>query len=267
MLRLGWFSTGRDRAAIDLLDIVLKDIKTGNMDADISFVFCNREKGEDAESDRFIDFVEQKKIPLISFSSRKFKRDLFIKGKEDERKGILKSITEWRNQYDEEILKRIGIFTVDLDVLAGYMLIVGDQMCKKRKMINLHPALPETYKGSWEQVIESVIINRDKEAGINIHLVTPELDAGPPITYSKFSLHTDELQPLWKMAEEGVMEPLFWKIRQEGLKREMPLIVHTLRLLSRGIIRIEADGKIFYQDMEVKGGILLDDKILLSSRY
>ncbi len=264
MLRLGWFSTGRDKAAIDLLDVVFKDIEKGNMKATISFVFCNREKGEDRESDQFINFVEQKGLPLVTFSSRKFKRDLFVLGKEEERRGNNEKIIKWRNEFDTEVLNRIEAFDVDLDVLAGYMLIVGEEMCRKRKMINLHPALPGVYKGSWEQVVESIIKNKNSEGGINIHLVTPDLDAGPPITYSKFSLWNEDLIPLWKMADEGVIEPLFWKIREEGLKREMPLLIHTLRLLSEGILRIETSAKITYQGIEVKGGILLKDEILFS---
>lgn len=51
--RLAWFSTGRDKAARDLLQAVTDAIKNGNINAEIALVFSNREPGEAEESNRF----------------------------------------------------------------------------------------------------------------------------------------------------------------------------------------------------------------------
>jgi len=43
---IGWFSTGRDKAARDLLEEVHKNIINKTIDAGISYVFCNTGKRE-----------------------------------------------------------------------------------------------------------------------------------------------------------------------------------------------------------------------------
>ena len=73
MYRFGWFSTGRDRAAGDLLTAARDGILRGEIDGEVAFVFCSREPGEAAESDRFIKLVEEYRIPLVCFSYRKFR--------------------------------------------------------------------------------------------------------------------------------------------------------------------------------------------------
>ena len=73
MYQLGWFSTGRDKAARDLLKAVNSSIKQGEIEAEIAFVFSNREPGESEESDLFLKLVEDYHIPLICFSYQKFK--------------------------------------------------------------------------------------------------------------------------------------------------------------------------------------------------
>ena len=74
MYRLGWFSTGRDEAARDLLGAVQSHIESGEIKADIAFVFSNREPGESGESDRLFEAVAGYKIPLVYFSYEKFSR-------------------------------------------------------------------------------------------------------------------------------------------------------------------------------------------------
>ncbi|GAI36183.1 unnamed protein product, partial [marine sediment metagenome] len=59
MYQLGWFSTGRDKAARDLLQAVNSSIRLGEIKAKIAFVFCNREPGESPESDLFLKLVEE----------------------------------------------------------------------------------------------------------------------------------------------------------------------------------------------------------------
>ncbi len=240
--RIGWFSTGRDEAARELLKIVYENIEKGEIkDSEISFVFSNRVRKEDKQSDKFFDLVEKLGIELVCFSSRKFKP--MMKKRKPER---------WRQLYDEEIIKRIDKFKVDLILLAGYMLILGEKICQKYPIINLHPALPNGPKGTWQEVIWELIEREAEQTGVMMHIVTPELDAGPPLSYCTFPIRGGKFDPLWEnmkkklkektlkeiKSEEGEDEPLFKEIRKEGVKRELPLIVYTLKLLSEGKIRI-----------------------------
>ena len=73
MYQLGWFSTGRDKAARDLLQAANSNIRLGEIEAEIAFVFCNHEPDESKESDLFFKLVEKYHIPLVCFSFHKFK--------------------------------------------------------------------------------------------------------------------------------------------------------------------------------------------------
>lgn len=72
MYKLGWFSTGRDKAARDLLTVAQRSISLGETQAEIAFVFCNRERGETKESDLFLKLAESYGLPLVCFSSHNF---------------------------------------------------------------------------------------------------------------------------------------------------------------------------------------------------
>lgn len=247
MLTIGWFSTGRDEAARQLLQVVYQQISTGEIKGKIGFVFSNREPGEAKDSDLFFELVRSYRIPLICFSSSKFKRSQDIMGKTEG-----ETLPEWRLKYDREVMKRLSGFSPDLSVLAGYMLIVGTEMCRKYDMINLHPATPEGPKGSWQEVIWSLLENKATESGVMMHLVTPELDRGPVIAYCTYPIRGEPFDKYWKeidahpvaeiKQEQGENNALFKLIRQHGLAREFPLIVSTLKAFGQGEVKIESGG-------------------------
>ncbi|RKX60329.1 MAG: formyl transferase, partial [Thermodesulfobacteriota bacterium] len=232
--KIGWFTTGRDQAAIDLLKIVYSKIKSDFLPLKISYVFISKEPGESVFSDKLIELAQKEMgLKVISFSALKFKPELRKTDKDS-----------WRELYHDEVLKRLDE-DIDFGVLAGYMWIVSAKFCNTLKLINLHPALPGGPKGSWQEVMWQLISARSTETGAMMHLVTPDLDEGPPISFFRFSLRTPEFLPLWKETEkkllkyhlsglqklEGEKNELFQKIREEEVKRELPLIVYTLKYL------------------------------------
>jgi phosphoribosylglycinamide formyltransferase-1 len=222
LLNIGWFSTGRDEAARQLLQAVQDKSHRGDIDGEISFVFSNREPSEAKESDLFFELVRSYNIPLVCLSHKKFK----TAGQEQ----------EWRIKYDKEVNKKIEQFAPDLCVLAGYMLIVSEELCQKYDMINLHPAPPGGPTGSWQEVIWTLIRNKADTAGAMMHLVTPELDRGPAISYCLFSIKGEPFAEYWRRDDKDM---LFRLIRQHELAREFPLIILTLQALSRGEVGIK----------------------------
>lgn len=263
--KIGWFSSGRDEAAGQLLKVIYDNIKKKKLkNLAISFVFSDRIKGEKEESDCFFRLVENLKINLVTFSSREFKPEMRKEGLKLAKKGNFSAINHWRNLYHSKVIKLIDEFRIDLIVLAGYMLIIGEDLCRKYPMINLHPALPGGPKGTWQEVIWELIKQKAKESGVMMHLVTPQLDAGPILTYCSFSLGGDKFDSLWKKMEEklkrktlekikeeeGEKESLFKKIREEGVKRELPLIVYTLKAISEGKIKLK-EGKVISEGQEI----------------
>lgn len=239
MMQLGWSSTGRDKAARKLLMVVKDAINRSELDAKISFVFCNREPGESQESDLFLKLVESYHLPLICFSSEKFNLS-----------GEYRFSNQRRLEYDREVMKRIETagFRPDLCVLAGYMLIVGEEMCQRYNMINLHPAAPGGPVGTWQEVIWKLIDGQANETGVTMQLVTPELDKGPSVAYCTFSIRGKPFDQHWQEIKglsleeikkrDGENNSLFKRIREHGLAREVPLIIATLKLFSQGKVEI-----------------------------
>ena len=246
--RIGWFSTGRGKGSRDLLIVVQDRVRSGDIKASIEFVFCSREPGEAEGSDLFIELVKGYGVPLVCFSSRKFRPQL----KSESR-------PEWRLEYDREVMKRVEGFAPDLCVLAGYMLVVGSEMCQKYKMINLHPALPGGPAGTWQEVIWQLIEHQADSTGAMMHLVTPELDKGPPVTFHCFSIRGEPFDRYWEeidrlpveevRSEQGEDNLLFRLIRQYGMVRETPLVAATIKAFSEGRVRIE-EGKV----LDASGG-------------
>ena len=249
MLKIGWFSTARGESSRKLLGAVVNSIRCGQLNGQIEFVFCSREKGEAENTDVFLDEVISYNIPLVTFSVRKFadshQQDISVANK---------LLPDWRLKYDQQVMLKLSSYKPDICVLAGYMLIVGPEMCSRFNMINLHPALPDGPKGTWQEVIRQLISQQATESGVMMHLVTNDLDRGPVITYSKFPIRGPEFDNLWAEINKDLPDilkdkrcetsRLFQLIREKGFIREIPLIVHTLKAISEGKIRIGQDKKL-----------------------
>jgi len=83
-----------------------------------------------------------------------------------------------------------------------------------------------------------------------IHLVTPQLDRGPVISFCRYRVRGGRFDALWNSLgdlpvdevrqAEGDDNELFKMIRQSGFIRETPLIIQTLRSFSQGSIKIDS---------------------------
>jgi phosphoribosylglycinamide formyltransferase-1 len=246
MIRLGWFSTGRGPGSRNLLRTVMEKKKQGLIDVEISFVFCNWNNLEEPnprkqQREQFFDLVKSYDIPLITASWKDFRPDLWSSDQ-----------VAWRTEYGKLLREKVGEYGFDLGVLAGYMLWMDDETCEKYDMINLHPALPDGPKGTWEEVIWTLIRENAAEQGAMLHICTKEWDRGDALTYCRFPIRGGGFDRLWSelneklrtsslddiIAKEGTDEPLFKKIREYGVERELPLIVSTIKLFSEGRIKI-----------------------------
>jgi len=247
--KLGWFSTGRGEGSKGLLRTVQESIQSGELDAEIEFVFCSRERGETEATDRYLDMVNVYGIPLISFSYQKYKKTREMPNPDPD-----KPLPQWRIDYDREVMKRLKGFKPDLCVLAGFMLITGPEMCEKYDIINLHPAAPDGPAGTWQQVIWELIGKGADRQGVKMHVAIPELDMGPTATYCVFPIRGKAFDRYWDQikgksvqeikGEQGEDNPLFKTIRQHGAVRELPLTVATIRAFSEGRVKITPDRQV-----------------------
>jgi phosphoribosylglycinamide formyltransferase-1 len=247
--KIGWFSTGRGAGSKALLKTTYDAIKSGELDAEIEFVYCTRERGETEPTDQYLNMVQEYGIPLVSFSYQKYRA---MRGMPNP--DLSQPLPQWRTDYDNEVIKRLKKFHPDLCVLAGFMIVTAPEMCRKYEIINLHPAAPGGPAGTWQQVIWKLIETGADTQGIKMHVAIPELDMGPTATYCTFTIrgkafdkYREEIKGRTVAeirAAEGVENNLFKAIRQHGAVRELPLTVATLRVFSEGKIRITRDRRV-----------------------
>ena len=247
MFNFGWFSSGRDRAALDLFLAAHERLESGFIPGRIAFVFCDRVSGEAAAADAFLAAVKARGVPLMTLSSRNLRQKIQRRDPQAEAA---------REAFDARVIALLKDFRVEVVVLAGYMLITSPLLCRTFLLLNLHPALPGGPKGTWQEVMWQLTESGAQEAGAMMHLATPELDAGPPVAYFRFPLRGPAFDSLWTawtekrqahtlaaiQAAERESEPLFARIRAEELRREFPLILLTLKNLAEGRFRLTRQG-------------------------
>jgi phosphoribosylglycinamide formyltransferase-1 len=84
-----------------------------------------------------------------------------------------------RDAYDQLLVAALQARNVSLVCLAGFMRLLGPRFCSAfpDRVLNIHPSLLPAFPGvdaqrqAWEHGV--------KVTGATVHLVTPELDAGP----------------------------------------------------------------------------------------
>jgi phosphoribosylglycinamide formyltransferase-1 len=265
MFTFGWFSSGRDQAAIDLFKAAADRLASGFIPGRLAYVFCDRAPGETAASDRFLAMVRERGVPLVTESSAQLRG--LIKARVPE-------MEAFREAFDTQVIAQLQTYVADVAVLAGYMLILSPRLCRAFLCLNLHPAVPGGPKGTWQQVMWQLMAAGTQEAGGMMHLASPELDEGPPVTYFRLPLTGPEFEPLWArftekrrqqslaeiQAREGESEPLFARIRAEQLRREFPLILLTMKNLAAGRFNlsregVSADGRLRPRGLDLSGQV------------
>jgi phosphoribosylglycinamide formyltransferase-1 len=245
-VRIGWLSTGRDAAACNLLADIVGRAQQDELPLEVGVVFCDRERGESPESDRFLDLTQRLGYETVTLSSAKSWREADS------------SRPQWRSAYHEQVMKLLRPYNLGVLVLAGYMLITSPAMCRRYAILNLHPALPDGPIGVWQDVIWELLGTGAAQTGAMVNLVTPQLDRGPVISYDVFPITGGAYDRLWGQfraklktagldeirATEGESEPLFAAIRSEGERREIPLLYQTIKQFVHGRLHT-AGGAVF----------------------
>ena len=236
-MNLGWFSTGRGEGSRGLLQTILDAIQRGDLNARVQFVFCNRDPGEQPGSDEFMALVRSHGVPLVTLSSQGLRR---------RRKA--RSFAEVRKLFDRQAMALLEQYDPDVCILGGYMLFTAHEMVERYTMLNLHPALPGGAVGTWQEVIWQLIEDGASEHGATVQVATDDWDRGPTASYVSFPVRGGDYDALWAAvegrdidalrAEHGESQPLFQRIRQEGLRRERPLLLETIRAFADGRLRI-----------------------------
>ncbi|MFQ6085160.1 MAG: phosphoribosylglycinamide formyltransferase [Candidatus Bathyarchaeia archaeon] len=128
-----------------------------------------------------------------------------------------------RIDFDEEVIRRLDGYGVDLVLLAGYMRIVSPEFVEhyKWRMMNIHPALLPSFPGlnAQKQALEHGV----KVSGATVHFVTEDVDAGPII-----------LQRAVPVMEDDTVESLSERI----LEQEHKIYPEAVRLFVEGRLKV-----------------------------
>jgi phosphoribosylglycinamide formyltransferase-1 len=112
------------------------------------------------------------------------------------------SKNEYELQFDSELCSG-----TDLIVLAGFIPILSENICKKweNKIINTHPSLLPKYGGKGMygmNVHRAVVENHEKETGATLHFVNEEYDKGRIISQTKVRvLNSDTAEDVSKKVQ------------------------------------------------------------------
>ncbi len=136
----------------------------------------------------------------------------------------------------KETARRLGIPVVQQEpldsfpgeapvaVVAGYGVLVPEGLLEERLWLNVHPSLLPRWRGAAP--VERAIMAGDRETGVTIIRLVPELDAGPVATQQRFPLERgDDAGAVFARAAEigaqlldGVLEePSFVPQAKEGV--------------------------------------------------
>jgi len=136
------------------LQSIIDAIEEGKLSAEIKLVVSNRSKAYALERSK------RQGIPYKVIPSKSFKNE-----------------QEW----GEELISAVKSSGAKLVVLAGFMKIVPTNFIEafKNRIINIHPSILPSFKGldaQGQAYRYGVTLT-----GCTVHIVTPELDAGPVI--------------------------------------------------------------------------------------
>lgn len=131
-----------------------------------------------------------------------------------------------KQEYEQQVLKYLQQYGVQLVVLAGYMRIVGPTLLASYdgRMINLHPSLLPAFQGihAPKQAIDAGV----KVSGCTIHFVDEGLDTGPIIAQRPVIVEDSD--------DEHTLQAKIQKL-------EHPLVVEVVELIAQG--RVKRDGR------------------------
>lgn len=105
--------------------------------------------------------------------------------------------TQDRRMYDSELAELVISVNPDWVVLAGWMRVLSSAFldCFPNRVINLHPALPDTFPGTHaiERAFEAYQRGEVQQTGVMVHLVPDEgVDVGPVLAQEIVAIQPDD---------------------------------------------------------------------------
>lgn len=142
---------------------------------------------------------------------------------------------EDREMFHQALLATLEERNIDLIVLAGYLVVIPEQMIRKYRdrIINVHPSLIPSFCGTGYyglKVHEAVLARGVKVTGATVHFVDEGTDTGPIILQKAVAVEPGDTP---EVLQHRVMEQAEWK-----------LLPAAIDMIANGRVRVE-DGRVF----------------------
>lgn len=129
-----------------------------------------------------------------------------------------------RAEFNEGLLKAVDEMQADLIVLAGFLVVIPEQMIEtyRNRIINIHPSLIPSFCGTGYyglKVHEAALEKGVKVVGATVHFVDEGTDTGAIILQKAVSVEKGDTP---EVLQRRVMEQAEWKI----LPRAIDLIAN-----------------------------------------
>ena len=126
---------------------------------------------------------------------------------------------ESRADFNEDFLVQLNSYHVDLVVLAGFLVVIPEQMIKeyRNRIINIHPSLIPSFCGTGYyglKVHEGVLARGVKITGATVHFVDEGTDTGPIILQKAVAVQEGDTP---EILQRRVMEEAEWKIMPQAI--------------------------------------------------
>ncbi len=137
----------------------------------------------------------------------------------------------------------------DFFLVASYGKIIPANLLgiPTRKVLNIHPSLLPLYRGP--SPLQNAILNGDRETGVTIMQVDPEMDHGPIIARAKTALADDYNYPELEIESAKLGATLFIKIIPDWLAGKITAVDqdHSQSTYTRKFLK--ADGELNLTDL------------------
>ena len=142
-----------------------------------------------------------------------------------------------REAFNEAFLEKLDSYHVDLVVLAGFLVVIPEQMIEKyrNRIINIHPSLIPSFCGTGYyglKVHEGVLKRGVKVTGATVHFVDEGTDTGPIILQKAVEVKQDDTP---ETLQRRVMEQAEWII----MPKAIDLIANGKVSVVNGKVRID----------------------------
>lgn len=126
---------------------------------------------------------------------------------------------ESRAAFNEDLLRQLDGYQVDLVVLAGFLVVIPPEMIARyrNRIINIHPSLIPSFCGTGYyglKVHEGVLARGVKVTGATVHFVDEGTDTGPIILQKAVAVEQGDTP---EILQRRVMEQAEWQIMPQAI--------------------------------------------------